>query len=123
MCGASEKFSVIERSFSMNTIFDKEKEYEEQILPLMNALKVACNELAMPMFVSVCSSNSEKNTTYHSDMIPSVSNNIHLKKDIIPDFVNITNGFTTVWRQSTFEFDIEEMHKDIMRAEEENQKM
>ena len=107
----------------MNTIFDKEKEYEEQILPLMNALKVACNELAMPMFVSVCSSNSEKNTTYHSDMIPSVSNNIHLKKDIIPDFVNITNGFTTVWRQSTFEFDIEEMHKDIMRAEEENQKM
>ena len=77
------------------TEFDKRDIYESLIEPKVTELIQLCNKERMPVFITVCVKNDDKDTEYENNMFASASNNIYLKKDRIPDHVNVMNGFST----------------------------
>lgn len=89
--------------------FDKTKEYEEEILDLVTKLRIACNRNKIPMFVSVCIKNNDKETVYKNDMVGAASSGIKLKDDKLVKFVNVLNGFNTVPKNLVDEFDFDDM--------------
>lgn len=78
------------------TIFDKTEVFDESIAPKIEEIIQICNREHIPIFISACVKNTEESSEYKTDMFASASNNIHLKNDLIPRFVNVTNGFTTI---------------------------
>ena len=85
--------------------FNKEKEYKEEILPLIQELKKKCNYLEMPMFVTVCTQNNKEGTVYENDMINPVIYDAKLKENLFPHLVNVMNGFNTVPYEKPFEIE------------------
>lgn len=76
--------------------FDKSDAYELEIQPAMETLVQICNKHHVPFFAAVCIKNDEKGSEYKADMYASASNEIRLKNDLFPKFVNVLNGFATV---------------------------
>lgn len=76
--------------------FNKSDIYDKVIKEKITELKKLCNQERMPMFVAVCTENTEKGTRYEADIVGSYSNDIILKNDLIPKFINVFNGFDTV---------------------------
>lgn len=89
--------------------FDKTHEYEDEILDLVTKLRIACNRNKVPMFVSVCVKNTDKETLYKNEMVSAVSSGIKLKDDKIVKFVNVLNGFDTVPKADNDVFDFDDM--------------
>lgn len=87
------------------TVFNKEKIYKEEIHPLIVDLLQACNRHEMPLFLAVCDKNDVKGTDYKLEMISPTSNNIILTDDKVVDWVNVYNGFTTVYKRTDTEID------------------
>lgn len=85
--------------------FDKTEEYNDEIIDLVTKLRIACNRNKMPMFVSICTKNNEKETVYKNEMVSAASSGIRLKDDKLVEFVKILNGFSAVPRED--ELDIE----------------
>lgn len=71
--------------------YDKEKVYEEKILPLILELKTVCSAEKMPMFVSVAVSNSENETHYENDAVLA-STGVRLTDNRIADVMLSMNG-------------------------------
>ena len=82
--------------------FDRTKEYETEIADLLFKLRAACNRNKMPMFVSVCVKNNDKESVYKSEMVGTVSSGIKLTDDKIVKFVNVLNGFETIPKTEDF---------------------
>lgn len=80
----------------MLTKFDKREIYNDVIKEKVTDLIQACNKERMPVFISVCVKNDEDGTEYEKEMFASASNDINLKEDQIPKYVNVSNGFRTV---------------------------
>ena len=80
----------------MLTKFDKRDIYESEIEGKVIELLQLCNKYRMPMFVAIAVKNDEDGTEYMKEMFSSASNDIMLKDDYIRNFVNITNGFSTI---------------------------
>lgn len=89
--------------------FDKTAEYNDRIRPIVEQLRRECSRVGVPMFVSVCVRNNDKETTYRSDMISAVSSDIRLHDDKLVDFTNVLNGFVTIPRRTDLDFDDEYM--------------
>ena len=51
----------------MYTVFNKRDVFKDKIEPLISALKKACNEEKMPMFITVCVKNNKSETEYEND--------------------------------------------------------
>lgn len=79
----------------MFTEFDKKDIYENEIAEKVTELVQLCNKERMPMFITVCVKNDKHGTEYINDMFAAASNGIKLQKDVIPDHVNVMNGFKT----------------------------
>jgi len=77
--------------------FNKEKEYEEKVLPILNELKKVCSAERIPMFASFAVKNTAKNTEYKSSVAVTVNDDIILTKDYIREYINIQNGFKTIY--------------------------
>lgn len=78
------------------TEFDMTDVYNKEVFHKVEELKLLCNKYKIPMFVSLCVKNDKKESVYVSDMVGTNSNDIHLKNDKIPKYVNVLNGFNTV---------------------------
>lgn len=76
--------------------FDKTDAYELEIKPAMETLVQICNKHHVPFFSAVCIKNDKNGSEYKADMYASASNEIRLKNDLFPKFVNVLNGFATV---------------------------
>lgn len=89
----------------MYTTFNKKDVFKEKIEPLILALKKACNEEKLPVFITVCVKNDKDDTEYENDMIGPVISDIKLKNDVFPHLVNVMNGFDTVLKQEMTEIE------------------
>ena len=81
---------------SKYTEFNKTDIYENEIEKKIYELLRLCNKEQLPVFVSVAVKNDEEGTLYKNEMFASATNNIFLKDDFFPNFVNVTNGFRTI---------------------------
>ncbi len=78
------------------TKYDKTDVFDSTINDKIQELIQLCNAEQVPIFVSVAVANDENHTEYRNDMFASATNDIFLKEDKFPDFVNVINGFRTV---------------------------
>ena len=78
------------------TEFDKTDVFNSTINEKVQELIQLCNAEQMPIFVSIAVANNASGTEYRNDMFASATNDIFLKDDKFPDFVNVMNGFRTV---------------------------
>lgn len=90
----------------MITEFDNSDIFQCEIEKRMEELKILCNKYRIPMFISMCIKNDKNGSVYKSDMVGTVSNEIYLKDDKIPHYVNVLNGFDTVPPQTDFEIEM-----------------
>lgn len=82
--------------------YNKNKEYHEEIEPLVNELTLKCRIANMPCFISVAVENTKENTSYINDAVTPHSVNVKLTNDKIADHMNVLNGFRTVPSVSTY---------------------
>jgi hypothetical protein len=75
--------------------FDKTDVFDAQIQEKVDEVLRLCNRERIPMFFCAAVKNSEEGTEYRKEMFASASNGIKLTNDYLPDFVNVTNGFST----------------------------
>ena len=79
--------------------FNKEKEYERDIEPLIRNLKELCNDHKIPFFVTCAVKDDGKKTTYKSEVIDPAFFDLDPVSDRIKDHINVMNGFTTIYPQ------------------------
>lgn len=75
------------------TLFDKKKEYNEYVAPLIEQLKMRCEAHDIPMYVSCCIRSKENETEYVSDAVCTGSKNVELFDDQIEKHLCVSNGF------------------------------
>ena len=78
------------------TVFDKEDVYTNEIEQKVIELKQLCNRERLPFFIAICTKNDEHGTEYKKEMLSAVTQEVRLKEDLIPKFVNVTLGFDIV---------------------------
>ena len=91
----------------MLTKYDKTREYASEIEEKVTELIQLCNRERLPMFLAIAVKNDEEGTEYVKEMFSSASNNIYLKEDYIPRFINVTNGFMTIPPAEDIEIEFE----------------
>ena len=89
------------------TNYNKNDIYETEVVKKIQELLRICNKEQLPIFVSVAVKNDENGTEYKTDMFASATNDIFLKDDYFPNFVNVTNGFRTVPPAKIVEIDFD----------------
>lgn len=72
---------------------DNKKIYEEKILPVIEELKKVCSECGMPVFVTVCTNNTDTATEYIADMISPLMLKQELTDDHFTKHLAVLNGF------------------------------
>ena len=80
----------------MKQYFDKTKEYDSKLAGMIHELIKYCSVNGIPLFVSACIKNDEKESIYKSDMVSAASAGVKLTDDRLVRFVNVLNGFDTV---------------------------
>lgn len=78
------------------TNYDKKEIFDSTINNRIQELIQLCNAEQIPIFISAAVANNAEGTEYRNEMFSSESNDIFLKDDKFPDFVNIMSGFRTV---------------------------
>ena len=97
------------------TPFNKEHEYKQKIEPLITELVKLCTIYNIPMYVTCCTSNTDKKTEYKNSCVGAEVHNLNLTDDNIQKHICIQLGFDTIFRSET-EFDFED---DATRIEQE----
>lgn len=77
-------------------VYDKTKEFKENIEEMAQEIKKRCYELGIPCFMSFAVKNGEKDTKYKNFMNPAESNDIHLTKDDIVKHVKIYRDLDSI---------------------------
>lgn len=90
------------------TVFDKTDIYENEVLPIVEHLRMVCSKNEIPMFLTIAVKNDDNGTVYKNEMISAVSAGIHLKNEHLVNHVNVMNGFDTVPKKEFDTFDIDE---------------
>lgn len=88
------------------TTYDKTKIFEEKVLPHLKEAMKECSLNQIPAFVTVATKNSEEGTTYYSDMISPISEEIQLKEERITGMADVLNGFDVVEKNKIIEIDM-----------------
>ena len=89
------------------TNYDKTDTYEEQIQEKIQEILRICNKEQIPIFISVAVKNGEKGTKYINDMYASATNDVFLKDDYFPNYINVSNGFRTIPPSKVVEIDFD----------------
>lgn len=89
------------------TEYNKEEVYEKELMEKIQEILRICNKEQLPIFISVAVKNDENKTKYVNEMFPSATNDIFLKDDYFPNFVNVINGFRTVPPSKIVEIDFD----------------
>lgn len=80
---------------TIQTKYDKKKEYDSQIAEKVNELKRLCNKAKIPMFFAACVKN-DQDSKYEIELLSPAVCDVSLQKDFFCRFVNVTCGFDTV---------------------------
>ena len=91
----------------MTQNFDKTAEYEKNLQEMIKEMIKYCSANGIPIFISACIKNDEKESVYKSDMVSAASAGVHLTDDRFVRFVNVLNGFDTVPVKDTMEIDLD----------------
>lgn len=86
--------------------YDKEKEFEETISPILEKLTHACLANRIPFFCSFCTKNDKKKSEYISEGVSPETLDIQLADNFFDRMLMVVNGFDTIPR------DIEEGEDD-----------
>lgn len=93
------------------TNFDKTEFYEQEIKEKLIEIKRICNRNQIPFYFSACIKNTEEDgSVYINEMINAKTNNIVLRDDKFPDYLNVFNGFKTTYFQDDFAIDTEHLN-------------
>lgn len=74
-------------------MFDKQKDFEDEVLPLIKKLSLACIKHNLPMILSVATSDDGKKTKYYNTQLSSTTCNRVLSKDQLADIVLVMRGY------------------------------
>ncbi len=74
------------------TIYNSKKIYNDEILPLINQIKIICAKNNLPFFCTCPVVNSEEETKYETDGYFTGSSGINLKKDHIINMIKVLRG-------------------------------
>ena len=77
-------------------MFDKNKEYQEHILPLVKEVLLYCDEYHIPVFMTFAVSDNGKQTEYATEMISAVAAAEKLKDDQLVKHAAVVSGFEVV---------------------------
>lgn len=77
-------------------MFDKNKEYQEHILPLVKEILLYCDEYHIPVFMTFAVSDNGKQTEYATEMISAVAAAEKLKDDQLVKHAAVVSGFEVV---------------------------
>lgn len=104
-----------------NTASKARQTYENDILPLVNQIKLVCRRLDMPFFFTICvDPNNEAGPEYESEFVTDfVSSNYvgaKMKPDNIAECIKIVNGFHAVANTEN-SVDIESLYANIEEEE------
>lgn len=102
------------------TVYDKQEFYKEEIANKVSELKLLCMQQKIPYYMAFAVANNEEDTEYVTEALIPFSNNIQLKRDRFPDYINIGNGFTTTPYVNTIpEIDIDMINMEFEDEYEE----
>lgn len=76
----------------MATVFNKKKEYEKEVYPIIEQLYAKCAELELPMFTAVCVANNNTKTEYEYETLLAALQ-LDLKDNQIAKMLYSFNGF------------------------------
>ena len=79
------------------TTFNKEDIYNNKIKDIVDELRSACYEAGIPMFLSMAVSQTKESTRYQTEAISPEYIDTPLVDDKFPKFINVNNGFDTVY--------------------------
>lgn len=74
-----------------NFYYNKQKLFDEKVLPIIQQLKTVCNINRLPMFISVAVENQPNKTVYRNDAVLA-STGVHLEDNRIADILLSMNG-------------------------------
>ena len=104
----------LERAKTM-TIYNKTKEYNEQIKPLLEKLDMACERLSVPYFATFATENSDTETKYQNSSRTPAPLKLELADNKIIDHIKVLNGFEVVSAESIPVIDFSESVNDYLR--------
>lgn len=78
------------------TEFDKTKEFENKIEPMIRELIKTCKFYEVPLFVTACTKSEKEKTSYRNFHVSTAINNQNLTDDQIRKHILIANGFDAI---------------------------
>lgn len=78
------------------TIYDKKKEYQATVAPLVKKLDALCKELGIPYFFAAAVKSDEEDTEYINEGRSPITLGYYLKEDIIVDHLKLCSGFRVI---------------------------
>ena len=86
--------------------YNKEELFNTKIKPLRDEFMRECALAQIPSFVTSAIKDEDGKTTYDSDMVSALTNDITLSDDKITKMANVLNDFNVVETNKTIEFDM-----------------
>lgn len=86
--------------------YNKEELFNAKIKPLRDEFMRECALAQVPSFVTSAIKDEGGKTTYDSDMVSALTNDITLSDDKITKMANVLNDFDVVETNKTIEFDM-----------------
>lgn len=103
----------------MEANFDKRGIYKEQIEAKVIELKQLCHMEKIPMFITLCLANNEKETFYEKDMVSPTTCNYRLTDDQLVKHINVTLGFDTIQPSSEVTLEMDDIEVNYIEEKEE----
>ena len=102
-------------------VYDKTKEYKEEIAPLIKELVRACNINRIPMFVCCAPKNTMDKTAFETHFLSPAQFSLSVHENYFSDFVNIINGLCTTYYQAPGDKGANEEYEDLVRLMKEGE--
>ena len=100
------------------TEFDKTKEFESKIEPIIRELIKMCKFYEVPLFVTACTKSKKEKTSYRNFHVSTAINNQNLTDDQIRKHVLIANGFEAMQPGTCIEIMPAELYSDMAGSQE-----
>lgn len=104
-----------------NEVYDKIKEYREEIEPLMDRLVQICNLNRVPLFICCAPKNTITKTTYVSRALSPAQFCLSLHENYFSDFLNVVNGLSTTYYQAPGDKGGNEEYEELVRLMKEGE--
>lgn len=105
----------------MNVTFNKKKEYDELIAPKVEELQRLCHIQKIPMFITVCVENDDKQTEYIKEMVSAATCGFELTDNQISKHVNVSLGFDTIQPSADATLNMEDIDIEYIEGNNEGE--